>query len=454
MFLKAWRIAVIPRTISFPADTMEKIKEFIINHFIFVQDPWFKKILQAIFTQGMLSAANFVAGFVVAKFATKEQYGIFVILFSIMGITGNYQGALISTPMMVLSPKKEMRERDLLVSGLGYGQWLFFLPIIFLAFLGAIVYCLVYFEFSILKYVAALSFATLGLLLREFIRTVNYSKGRIDSLVKTDAVFVLIIIAGFFMLGLKEGINSVSSITIFGAGYFVSSIVSLRYGNNFYESSWQSVKSALKEAWQYGRWACVGVTSNLMMNNGYIYVTSALLGLRELAEISAARLFIGPVNLFVSSSSKIVLAQGADMLASKGVKKFKEYILVIAGMLILIWMVYFLCLSFLCDYIISILGDRYGNIKHFIFWWGAFCLTNLLRFPISNALLVLRDFKSLATFDIIGGIATLVTCVALTITMGGHGAIISLIVGESTMLILSALRLFVLRSYKGKPLGN
>jgi O-antigen/teichoic acid export membrane protein len=433
---------------------MEKIKEFIISHLIFVQDPWFKKVLQAIFTQGMLSAANFVAGFAVAKFATKEQYGIFVILFSIMGIIGNYQGALINAPMTVLSPKKEVRERELLVSGLGYGQWLFFLPIIFLSFLGAAAYCLVYFEISILKYLAALSFASLGLLLREFIRTVNYSRARIDVLVKTDAVFVLIITAGFFMLGLKGGINSVSSITIFGAGYFVSSIAGLRYGNYFYESRWKSVKSALKETWQYSRWACVGVTSNLMMNNGYIYLTLALLGLRELAEISAARLFIGPVNLFVSSSSKIVLAQGADLLATKGVKKFKEYVLVIAGMLILIGVVYFLCLSFLCDYIISILGAKYLNIKHFIFWWGVFCLMNLLRFPISNALLVLSEFKSLASFDIIGAIATLVTCIALTITLGGDGAIISLIVGESTMLILSALRLFVLRSDEGKPLGN
>ena len=80
------------------------------------------KISSAIFTQSLLSLANFIVGFVVAKYATKSEYGIYVILFSIIGIAGNYQNALVNTPLTVLAPKKDPAEKDLFLSGLGFGQ--------------------------------------------------------------------------------------------------------------------------------------------------------------------------------------------------------------------------------------------------------------------------------------------------------------------------------------------
>ena len=88
--------------------------------------PVVQKFSGAMFTQGMLSGVNFAIGFLMVKYATKSEYGTYVILFSIIGILGNYQNALINTPLTVLSPKKESTEKESFLSGLGFGQWVFF----------------------------------------------------------------------------------------------------------------------------------------------------------------------------------------------------------------------------------------------------------------------------------------------------------------------------------------
>jgi len=74
----------------------------------------------------MLSGVNFAIGFLMVKYATKSEYGTYVILFSIIGILGNYQAALINNPLTVLLPPKTSTERESFLSGLGFGQWFFF----------------------------------------------------------------------------------------------------------------------------------------------------------------------------------------------------------------------------------------------------------------------------------------------------------------------------------------
>src|SRR4030067_3120129 len=68
----------------------------------------------AMFTQGLLSLTNFAVGLCVAKYAEKSEYGIYVILFSTLGIVGNYQNALGNNPLTVLIHLKAGDETRLL----------------------------------------------------------------------------------------------------------------------------------------------------------------------------------------------------------------------------------------------------------------------------------------------------------------------------------------------------
>jgi O-antigen/teichoic acid export membrane protein len=263
-----------------------------------------------------------------------------------------------------------------------------------------------------------------------------------------DALFVFFIAVGFFMLIVFHRVTSSSSITTLGIGYFLAAIFGIYYVSDVYNFNWKSIKNSFIETWHYSRWALVGVTSAIFQTRAYIYIVSASLGLEKIAEISAARLSLMPIGFFVASSGRIILAKGAEIINIKGVSRFNKFILTISCFLIFVWISYVFGLWSFIDYLISFIGDKYSNIKVFALLWGIFFLIHSLRYPVTNALSVCKEFKSLAKYDVISAIITIATCLILTKTLEGHGAIISLIVGELAMLLLatSRLKLFLNRT--------
>lgn len=418
------------------------MKEAIKSIPIILRKPALQKISTAMFTQSMLSMANFVVGFAVAKFATKSEYGIYVILFSIMGIAGNYQNALINSPLTVLLPqKKESHDKVIFVSGLFYGQWLIFLPVSVATLFISSSYAYIYHDSTILKYACALSVATLAYLFREFIRTINYSKMQIQLLVKMDTLFVALISLGVWMLIVFQHVTSTLSILVLGTGYLITAAFGMVLSNDKYQITGKSIRDAFGETWNYSSWALVGVTSDIFKNQGYIYLVSAMLGLDKIAEIAAARLFLMPIGLFVASSGKIILAKGSDILNAAGHDRFKKFVFSISLFLFIIWLSYSLGLLGLLDYLISFLGGKYANIHYLILLWVGFFLVYSLRYSITTALVACAEFKKLATYDMVGAIITVSSCLILTQMFGGYGTIASLIVGELYILIIASSRL-------------
>lgn len=422
--------------------------ELAVNSlFQIVRRPIVQKILSSMFTQGLLSVSNFAIGLAIAKYASKSEYGTFIILFSIMGIVGNYQNALINTPLAILFHKKELTEKVLFLSGLGFGQWILFFPLVILTVIATFTYSIIYQEFTTLKYVIILSIATLAYLLREFLRTVNYSKMRIDLIIKMDMLFIFCVAIGLWILIAFHNINSSSSITVLGVGYFFSAIFEYFYARDVYILNWQSIKKAFTETWQYGSWSLISVSTYMLQSRGYIYIISASLGLNELADISAARLFLMPLGLVIQSSNKIILAKGGEVLnvSRDGISRFKKFILLMTCFLVFVWIMYVLFLWLTHKFLVTYaLGEKYSNLEGFILLWVIFFFVETLRFPLNRALMVCKDFKVLANYDIISAIITTVACFILTGAIRGSGAIIALIAGELTLLLFNLYRLIIL----------
>jgi len=396
------------------------------------------------FTQGLLSLTNFVVGLCVAKYAEKSEYGIYVILFSTLGIVGNYQNALVNNPLTVLIHRKGGEEKPLFVSGLGFGQWLFFFPLALLSLVIALIYASLQQDFTIVNYLLVLGLASSTYLLREFLRTVNYAKMRIHLVVKMDAIFVVSVALGLGILVGLDRVTSTVSIAILGIGYLLPSAFGYVYAGDLYVLKWESIRKAMAETWQYSKWAMISVSSYMLQNRGYIYIVSVALGLQDLADISAARLFLMPLGLIVDSSGKMMLAKGAEVLNVEGVRRFKRFVLSVTGFLFLLGVVYGGLLWLTHPVLItSVFGDKYGNLSGLIFLWGINFLIYSLRYPINTALMACGEFKTLAGYDVLGGIITTVTCFILTGAIRGPGAIIALTIGEMILLSLNMPKLIL-----------
>ena len=402
--------------------------------------PFVLKFSFAILTQSLLSLTNLIIGIVIAKYASKSEYGMYVILFSIIGLVGNYQGAIVNTPLTVLLPAKNAQEKQVFLAGLGYGQWVFFIPLTLLAIIIGSIYSYKFQDVTIITYFLVVSFATVTYLLREFIRTINYSKLRIGLIVKMDVFFVFITSIGFVLLVIFQKLTSSFSIIVLGIGYLSTALFERVHSNEKYYFDWHSIKNVFIETWQYSRWALLGVTSDIFKNRGYIYIVTVSLGLETIADISAARLFIMPVGLIVVSSGKMILAKGAGILNLQSKKKFKQFVILLFLLMITIWSVYVLILWVGLNPLTSLLGEKYKNIGGFILLWGFFFLIYSMRYSITTALSVCKEFKAMSKYDIISAIITTMACLILTRSIGGYGAIISLTLGEGVLLMLAMTR--------------
>lgn len=430
---------------------MKKVSKTLVSVF---KRQSFWHLFWAMFTQGILSVASFVVGFVVARFADKSEYGLYVLLFSIIGIFGNYQNAIVNTPMTVLLRKRDKNESSKFISGFAVGQWLIIIPSTAILIFAGAVWSYFHHDMFVLKMMVILCSGVVAYSWREFLRTVSYSVLKIGLIVRMDLVFVFVILVSLGIMVLSNKVTGNLAIEILAAGYLISAIVGHIGISEHSRVGWKTIRSVAVEAWKCSKWAIIGVTSGLFQNRGYLYVITGTLGLETVGDVSAARLLMMPVGFLVLSSGKISLAKGVEVLDKAGVEKLRKFSILLGSALALGCIVYGLVLFLFFNPIIALLGDKYQNVGGYAVIWAIFFTANSLRFPISNSLLACREFKWISIFDVITGISTITSCIVLTKCWGGYGAIGAVAVGEIILCVLTARLLFFTDGGKATDNGN
>ena len=87
-----------------------------------LRGPTARKGVLAVADQALVSGANFATGFLMARFCTKEEFGGYVLAFSVMLFLNGLQAALITGPMMVLGAAREGDDFRRYVTALGAAQ--------------------------------------------------------------------------------------------------------------------------------------------------------------------------------------------------------------------------------------------------------------------------------------------------------------------------------------------
>ena len=413
------------------------LNKYILRYKNLARRPIIHKTASAMFTQGMLSVMNFVIGFATAKFATKSEYGVYVVLFSILGIPGGIQNSLINNPCIVLVPKKLPEEKDLFITGLGSGQWLIFIPLMAFLLFAVFIYSNISNDRVTFEYGLVLVFSILASLLREFYRTLNYINMKILSIVKIDIVFVIIIIIGISALIFLDKVTSSTAIALLGIGYLISAVYAYISDDTKFIFNCSNIKKSFLESWPLSRWSLISVTSALLQNRGYIYIVTLMLGIEDVAEISAARLFLMPLGFLIVSTGKITLAKGADLFEKNNFVNLKKYVYSIIIFLIFIWICYIIFLMVFYDSIITYaFAGKYSNLFLYILIWATYFLIYIIRFPINRAIMAAGEFKLLSYYDVLSASITILACLLLIKNIGSYGAILSLLIGEIVLLIL------------------
>jgi len=313
---------------------------------------------------------------------------------------------------------------------------MYFLPILAIVLICGAVFCLITKDLFRFVQLLVLSLAVITCFAREFMRTVNYSRLLIRRVIIMDIAFVIFVLPIMGLLAYMENLSSITAVGVLAGGYTFSAIVGFFKNKIELEKKWQKIMASLREAWQHGRWALIGVTATLLQGQGYLYVVSLTVGLTELADMAAARLFLMPVGLCIVSSVKIILAKGAHVLHNEGIQKLNIFLWAIIGFLFVIWLGYVVLLWLTHTALVQLIyNGKYYDLGWYFFAWAVLFLVTLLRTPISNVLQVYKEFKSLAKYGVISSIVTFSTCIVFTQKYGAYGALSSLVLGELVLFL-------------------
>lgn len=420
-----------------------------------ISKPFLKKFMGAILTQGLLSGTSLIIKIYIARQAIKSEYGIFVVGFSTILIFNSVQSALVNSPLTVILPEKTGQERHEFISGLGLGQWLFLIPLVLFIAIGILTYSAIQGDVHDFMWMLPLVGVILASLLREFTRVVNYANLLIGKILLGDIIFVACALAGMFFLGQNKLIGGINAIVVLGIAYFFSAVFSYIISRHRYNFRLDWIKRSFGETWKLSRWALVGIAGYNLRTRGYIYIISLVLGLVSTADVDAARLLLMPFILLIFSSQRIFLAKGAQ-IRNESITKYKNFVIMFILFFNLAWIVYVGLLYLFNDNIIKLVfTDKYLNISKYVVYFAFLSLLHIYSVIFNLSLQVFKEFKMLACFGCSNAVITLLLCLFLTKKMGIEGSLISLMVGEVVMIILSFIRFYsVYRAIKNKEITN
>ena len=198
--------------------------------------------------QVLLSGINFLISIVLIKTVSKSEYGLYSIFFPITLFIGSIQNAVVNTPLAVLLITKRGDEKRKYVGALFFGQYLLIFPLAFIGIIGGVITC--YFnllESSASAIIVAVSFASIGILCREFLRAYFFANETPNTVLIIDGLyFVLITTLGFLAYTFIQ-LDVAVIFFLMGLSSFLTGIFFIN--RNKWNFSRRDIKSSYSENW-------------------------------------------------------------------------------------------------------------------------------------------------------------------------------------------------------------
>ena len=254
-----------------------------------------KKSVLVLIDQGLVSVANFVTGLLIGRVCTKEEFGFYMLGFSIVVFIMNIQGFLITTPYTIHSPR--LKATDLarysgstLVHQLAFSMLSILFLLIFAVFL--------FFDFGpqgFLPIVKSLIFAIGFILLWDYARRFCMAALKIKTALFLDCSVLILQVGGLLMLKVSNQLSASKAFLAVGAACGFSSLLWVFAKRKEFVVGARGIISDLKHNMSTGWW--IFASGLLWSFSTYLYPW-LLAGFHGPASAGVWAACFGVVNLY------------------------------------------------------------------------------------------------------------------------------------------------------------
>jgi len=385
--------------------------------------------------QATLSALSFIISIVLIKTVSKVDYGYYSIGFSIALFLISIQNAIVNTPFAVLMVSKTDNAKKKYTASLFYGQFIVILPVVCIGVLTAAIAHFAGFNSTQTSVAAAISFASVGILFREFIRAYFYAEEMPYKAFKLDVLYVVLFLGciGFIFLFLKISVAFI--FILMGLSGGLASLIYFRSHDWKYDKP--AIKQSYKENWQYGKWALLGVIVWHIQNHGYLYLLGTLLGSIAVADVSAARLLMMPLFLARVGWMKIAIPHGSRLREKNQLDRFFKELVLVSIIFVLIVSFYATILFAFSEILQKyILAEKYAESFDYLLLWAAIFAIGFAGGNASYGLQVIKKFDLLSKVNMATMLVTLGCSYIGILNYGIKGGLTALIAGLTIEVVI------------------
>jgi O-antigen/teichoic acid export membrane protein len=389
-----------------------------------------------VFDQILLSAASFVAGFLMIRFTTDLDYGQFVLVQSALVLLISAQGAWLSGPVTALAPAKPIDEKRLLIGSIRESQARWLRRLTVLAVAAALAgYPLGFWSGRAALICAAAALAGLFALEREYLRTVLLIYARPHSMLKADAVYALVFLAGIAIAAFLPA-AALFAVAALIVSYWAGGMTAHRMLAR--DPGWVHGTAApfWNEIRPLGSWATVGAVIYWLFAQSYNYILATRLDLSAVAAVNASRLVLQPVFVFTLGINVLLMPVAANWLADFTLTGMLRRLGLLTLAVTALDFVYFGVAWEVRGWLISdLLHKTIADRDRLLILWACVALIFLIREVLQAAVFALRQVRSMASLMAVSAIVAL-TLMWVGITWWGTAAVlIGQIAGECINLI-------------------
>lgn len=411
----------------------------------------------AVIMQALLSATNLIVGLILIRRTPDDQYGYYVLILTTILLVTTLQNAFIQSHMVVRMTGATDQGRADLVGGLFRDQRRMWPVVAAIASVTILVCELTHLiDYRVVWVALAATAAVLVSLFREFFRMVLLAMRRPEDVLKADAIYAVLLIAGAVGATYTPAPAAVAAAVLATAAFIG--------GMKCHASLWRiepwNIRGApgvLMAIAPLGAWTAAGSAIHWLFSQGYNFLVAGTLGVGAVAALSATRILIMPVNLLSSGIGTMMLPTVSGWLQQHSVPKVFRRQLLIAGSLALGALFYFAVLWLCRDWLFRVILKKSLPQRDLLMllWFGVGLLM-LLRDQLIYMLLSRSRFRILTVLTFVSAVASLTTSyfamhgIFGMPGIGASGALVGVLAGE--MVNVTGLVLLSIEETKKSPI--
>ena len=396
----------------------------------------FKQFSTTVIDQVVLSAANFLVGFLLIRRTSDIDYGMYVLVQSSIALLVSAQAAWLSSPLAVIGPTKPPDVRRSMVGAIEFSQRRWLRRIAAISCVAPVIGCLSGAWTGLQSAVVAIGIlACWAALQREYLRGVLLIYARPHSMLRADLVYVAVLLIG----GVIAAYGPKPAVLWAVAALVASAVMG---GGTAWRSlkenpGWISGDATVfwRELRRLSVWATVGAAIYWLYSQSYNYVLASRLNLTAVADVNAVRLLLMPTIVLTVGVKTLLVPTAAGWLAQSGLGRVIRRLLLFATGIAALDLIYVGAVWVFREWLSTdMMHKPIADRDRLIILWALLSMIALYRDLLQTGLFVLHKFKPLAWLTASSAIVSLSIMWYGITTWGPAAALVGQVAGETVNL--------------------